>query len=149
VSEEELGQLHSQKRRARLLLVDDEPDLLSTLSEILEDLGYAVVATWEGEGAADIAALYQPTVLITDFRLPGIDGVTTIQQVRKACPSTRSILISAYVSVTTRERAEREHVLRIMEKPVYVSELLKELNSAAAQAEIRDDEAEQVDLLVS
>src|SRR4051812_49408335 len=65
--------------RARLLLVDDEPDLLSTLSEILEHHGYAVVSTLEGADAVEIASVFEPNVLVTDYSLPDIDGVTTIQ----------------------------------------------------------------------
>jgi CheY-like chemotaxis protein len=149
VSGEELGQLNTGNHRARLLLVDDELDLLCTLSEILQELGYAVVATWEGEEAVEIASVYEPAVLITDFRLPGIDGVTTIQKVRKECPNTRTILMSGYVSVTTRQRAEQEHVDRIMQKPVAISELLMELRRAAARAGTRDDAPEPADLPVT
>jgi CheY-like chemotaxis protein len=109
----------------RLLLVDDEPDLLCALGEILEDEGYAVVSTGEGEDAVDIASLYQPNVLITDFRLPGIDGVCTIHKIRECCPSLRSILVSGHISQETRNRAVREHVDRIFEKPISVADLLQ------------------------
>lgn len=112
----------------RLLLVDDELDLLAALSEILQACGYAVVSTWEGEEAVRIASVFRPNVVVTDFRLPGIDGVTTIHRVREERPKTRAILVSAYVSYETRQRALQERVDRILEKPVAVSELLELLH---------------------
>lgn len=109
----------------KLLLVDDELDLLAVLSEILQACGYAVVSTWEGEEAVRIASLFKPNVVVSDFRLPGMDGVMTIHKVREERPKTRAILVSAYVSYETRQRALQEKVDRILEKPVAVSELLE------------------------
>jgi DNA-binding response OmpR family regulator len=114
----------------RLLLVDDEPDLVSTLAEILQDQGYAVVSTLEGEDAVDVAELYHPNIVISDFRLPGIDGVTTIRRVRQESPRMRAILVSGHISAATRERAEEEHVDCIFQKPLSIPELLRALRCA-------------------
>ena len=111
----------------RLLLVDDEPDLLSTLGEILGDHGYAVVSAWDGEDAVEIASVFRPNVLITDFRLPGMDGVTTIHKIREDCPRLKAFLVSGHISNGTRERALEEHVDSIFEKPLSVPELLQAL----------------------
>ena len=115
--------------RTRLLLVDDEPDLLSTLAEILEHQGYTVVSSLDGEEAVNIASLYEPNLVVTDYALPNIDGVTTIQKVREQQPQARAILVSGYISPDTRRRASAEQVDRIMEKPVSVPELLSEIRS--------------------
>lgn len=115
------------QERTRLLLVDDELDLLSALSEILTEQGYAVVSTWEGEEAVEIARLFEPNVLVTDFRLPGIDGVTTIRRIREDCPCVRAILVSGHISTQTRSRAEEEQVDEMFHKPVSIPELLRAL----------------------
>ncbi|MCC2670352.1 MAG: response regulator receiver protein [Armatimonadetes bacterium] len=112
----------------RLLLVDDELDLLSALSEILTEQGYAVVSTWEGESAVEIASVFDPNVLVTDFRLPGIDGVTTIRRIREDCPRVRAILVSGHISSQTRHRAEIEHVAEMFHKPVSIPDLLRALS---------------------
>lgn len=117
------------RQDVRLLLVDDEPDLLGTLGEILEDHGYTVVSTWEGEEAVEIASVYRPNILITDFRLPGIDGVTTIHRVRENCPRLKAFLVSGHLSPTTRARAREEHVDSIFEKPLSVPDLLQALEA--------------------
>ena len=129
--EQDTGTEQSQPARLRLLLVDDELDLLGTLSEILEGQGYTVVSTWAGEDAVDIAELFDPNVLVTDFRLPGIDGVTVVRRIREQSPGTRAILVSGHISRNTRQRAEQEHVDCILEKPVSVPELLRELKVVA------------------
>jgi DNA-binding response OmpR family regulator len=111
----------------RLLLVDDEPDLLSTLAEILQHHGFAVVSSLEGEEAVEIASVFDPNVLVTDYSLPGMDGVTTIQKIREQRPRVRALLVSGYISRDTRRRAMQEQVDAIMEKPVSVAELLTAL----------------------
>jgi len=133
VDKEELLK-HCQDGRTRLLLVDDELDMLSTLSEILQEHGYAVVATWAGEEAVEIAQVFEPNVLISDFRLPGMDGVATIQKIREAQPNIRAILVSGHISGNTRERAKEERVDRILEKPFSVQELLRELRPTDRRA---------------
>lgn len=120
------------QERTKLLLVDDELDLLSALSEILTEQGYAVVSTWEGEEAVEIARLFEPNVLVTDFRLPGIDGVTTIRRIREECPRVRAILVSGHISTQTRNRAEEEHVDVMFHKPVSIPELLRALQARKA-----------------
>ncbi|MGV3723838.1 MAG: response regulator [Actinomycetota bacterium] len=112
----------------RLLLVDDQLELLSALSEILMEHGFAVVSTWEGESAVEIASLFEPNVLVTDFQLPGIDGVTTIGLVRQDCPEVRSILVSGSISLQTRIRARLAHVDELFDKPVSVPSLLQAIN---------------------
>jgi CheY-like chemotaxis protein len=111
----------------RLLLVDDEPDVLSTLGEILQEYGYAVVSTWGGEEAVEIASLYDPNVVVTDFRLPGIDGVTMVRRLRERRPNMRAILVSGHISGQARKRANQEQIQRILEKPLSVPELLREI----------------------
>lgn len=111
-------------------MVDDEQDLLCALTDILQDSGFAVVAAVEGEDAVEIASLYQPDVLITDFSLPGIDGVDTLSQIKERWPSMRALLVSGHISEKTRVRAENEHVDRIMQKPVSIPELLRAVRAA-------------------
>lgn len=102
--------------------------MLCSLSELLENSGYAVVGAADGEEAVAIADFFRPDVLVTDFNLPGMDGVTTIEEVRQRHPTLRAILVSGFVSPVTRQRAERQHVERIFQKPVSIVELLRTLH---------------------
>lgn len=120
----------------RLLLVDDEPDVLSTLGEILQEYGYAVVSTWAGEEAIEIATLFEPNVVVTDFRLPGIDGVTTVHRMREHKPNLRAILVSGHISGSTRKRAVQEQIDGILEKPLSVPELLRRIRQIEAPEKV-------------
>jgi len=111
----------------RLMLVDDEPDVLSTLGEILQEYGYAVVSASAGEDAVDIASLFDPSVVVTDFSLPGIDGVTMVHRLRQRSPNMRAILVSGNISNSTRKRADQEHMDGIFEKPLSVPDLLRRI----------------------
>lgn len=113
--------------RTRLLLVDDEPDALSVLSDILNDQGFTVVCARDGEEAVEIAHGFHPEVMVSDYRLPGIDGVSTIRRVREQVPGVRSVLVSGHISEPVLEEARREQVDLVLEKPLSVPDLLRGL----------------------
>ncbi|HDL98862.1 MAG TPA: response regulator, partial [Desulfobacteraceae bacterium] len=67
----------------RILLVDDEADLLSLWKLRLESNSYQVTTTLSGEEALAKLAMIRPHLVITDLRMPGIDGITLFEAVRK------------------------------------------------------------------
>jgi CheY-like chemotaxis protein len=111
----------------RVLLVDDEPGILETLSQILADEGYIVVSAPEGEAALEIADVFPPDVVVTDLRLPGLDGIATVARIRRHLPKVDAVLISGYLSSTLRLAAVRVGFRAILEKPVNVRQLLAAL----------------------
>lgn len=116
-----------EQDRPRLLLVDDERGLIIVLAEILEEYGFTVVSACEGEDAVKIAVLYEPDVLLTDYELPGIDGVTTARRIREECSDVRVVLMSGNLSRSARHRAEEAAVDSILQKPLLIPELLDRL----------------------
>jgi CheY-like chemotaxis protein len=110
--------------RRRILLVDDEPGILETLSEILIQEGYTVISALEGEDAMDIADVFQPDVIVTDLRLPGLDGISTVQRIRSHLPDVDAVLVSGYLSPTLRLAAVRVGFRAILEKPINIRHLL-------------------------
>lgn len=111
----------------RVLLIDDEPGILETLSQILADEGYVVVSAPEGEDALEIADVFPPDVVVTDLRLPGLDGIATVARIRTHLPQVDAVLISGYLSSTLRVAAVRVGFRAILEKPVNVRQLLAAL----------------------
>jgi DNA-binding response OmpR family regulator len=111
----------------RVLLVDDEPGILETLSQILTDEGYVVVSAPEGEDAVEIAGVFPPDVVVTDLRLPGLDGIAMVERIRRHLPGVDAVLISGYLSSTLRVAAVRVGFRAILEKPVNVRQLLASL----------------------
>lgn len=89
----------------RILIVDDEPDVLKVLSLRLQKTGYEVTGARDGQEALDAAHRVKPDLIILDIYLPKIDGddVTRILKSEEAFKNTPMILISA----TTRSASER------------------------------------------
>ncbi len=80
------------------LIVDDEPAILRLVVLVLQDLGYETLSAPDAETAAGILAFRKPDLIITDVRLPGVDGVELTRRVKDVptLTSTPVLLISAY-----------------------------------------------------
>ncbi len=94
--------------RPRILIVDDDPQIVTLLGEHLTQAGYDVATAhnaWEA-----LAALQQQetSVVITDLRMPGADGIDLLRQVRQISPETEVIILTAYGSLETAVLAMRE-----------------------------------------
>ena len=122
--------------KPRVLLIDDEPGILETLSDILGAEGYVVVSALEGEDAVDIAGLFTPDVVVTDLRLPDLDGIATVERIRKHLPMVDAVLVSAYLSPTLRLAAVRVGFRAVLEKPINVRQLLEILSQPESEAEV-------------
>lgn len=85
---------------ARLVLVDDDNALRLALQDLLEDAGYAVVGE-AGNGVDGLAVIArsQPDVVLLDLRMPGLGGVEVAAELRRCCPRTRVIMLSAYADL--------------------------------------------------
>jgi CheY-like chemotaxis protein len=105
-----------QVARRRLLLVDDEPDLLSSMSRIMEFRGYGVDVAGSGLEAIEMAQQAKPDGVLLDIRMPGIDGVETCRRLRPVCPKAFVIFISGFSDHL--EEARRENPLGVLSKPV-------------------------------
>jgi DNA-binding NtrC family response regulator len=116
----------------RILVVDDEKGSAFLLGENLTELGpeYVVETASSGEEALEKIHAAPFDLVITDFRMPGIDGLQLIQEIRTTHPDTRSILITAYGSPNIKKRADRLGVYRYMTKPFLIEELLDSAREA-------------------
>ena len=105
------------KRPARILIVDDNVALAENIAELLEGDGYATVIAASAEEALPKALAQEFGVVVTDFRLPGMNGVGLIQALRAERLDARAIVISAYGDDGT-VNAVRQVGARFLEKPL-------------------------------
>ncbi len=121
----------------RILVVDDEESVVFLLSEHLARLGkeYKVEIACSGEEALALMAAQPFDLLITDLRMPGVDGLELLEQVRVRYPETRLILMTAYGSDEVEAEARRLEVYRYITKPFEVKELLKVARQALSKIE--------------
>src|SRR5512146_2108211 len=109
--------------RARILLVDDEPNILMTVQEILVQEGYDVDA--EPNGLSALKALQHSTydLVLTDLKMDGMDGLALLEEVRKHSPQTVTVMMTGYGSVDSATEAVRLGAYEYLLKPVAVPEL--------------------------
>ncbi|MBN1269915.1 MAG: sigma-54-dependent Fis family transcriptional regulator [Kiritimatiellae bacterium] len=109
---------------ARILLVDDEPSILSVLSTLLRAEGHEVVPALGGEKAQEVIRAEEFDLMISDIRMSPIDGMEILKLARKERPQMAAIMITAYGSVETAVEAMKQGAFDYVTKPFKVDELL-------------------------
>lgn len=124
---------------ARILVCDDEPQILRALRIVLRDAGFAVTATATGEEALDAAALAAPDAVIVDLVLPGIDGVEVTRRLREWSDAP-IIVLSAIGEEDEKVRALAAGADDYVTKPFGPRELVARLQAALRRAGQHPDE---------
>jgi two-component system response regulator HydG len=124
-------------RRARVLVVDDQMSMAETLADGLADRGYDATPCASSRDAADILERERVDVLVTDLRMPHLDGLALLALSRKAEPSRPVIVMTAYSAVDTAIESIRQGAYHYMTKPFKVDELVLFLEKALSEAKLR------------
>ena len=118
-----------------MLLVDDEPGIRTSLSAVLEDEGYSVVAVADGEaGLAQLETESFDCVLL-DVWLPGMDGMEVLNRIQERLGDERPavVMISGHGNIETALRATRMGAFDFIEKPLTIDKVLLVVKNAIAQ----------------
>ncbi len=116
--------------RYRLLLVDDDVDLLRLLSIRLNAAGYQVTVAQSGEQALALLPVVRPHLLLSDMRMEGMDGLALFEAVRKNYSALPVIIMTAHGSIPDAVEATRRGVYGFLAKPLQKEELLAEISRA-------------------
>ncbi|ADJ29151.1 putative two component, sigma54 specific, transcriptional regulator, Fis family [Nitrosococcus watsonii C-113] len=114
----------------RVLLVDDDRDLLSLLSMRLENGGYEPVKAGSGEEALAQVELARPHAVITDLRMGGMDGMALADCIHRKNPALPVIILTAHGSIPDAVQATKNGVFAFLTKPYNSRELLSQLEKA-------------------
>ncbi|MFN3823891.1 MAG: sigma-54-dependent transcriptional regulator [Pseudorhodobacter sp.] len=107
----------------RVLLVDDEPDLRASTAQALDLAGFAVQDFAGGDRVPDLVSFGFPGIVLTDIRMPGIDGLTLMNRIHEIDREIPVILITGHGDVQLAVRAMREGAHDFVEKPFAASQL--------------------------
>lgn len=102
----------------KVLVVDDNRHMVKTLCDILEVKGYEALPAYSGEEAVAKAMEDGPDCVLMDLRMPGIDGVKTLEMIREVDPTLPVLLISAFATEEQVEEAQRHGVSAVLSKPL-------------------------------
>ena len=115
----------------RVLLVDDEPDLRASTAQALDLAGFAVQELAQADRALDLAGFGFPGVVVTDIRMPGMDGLTLMNRIHEIDRDIPVILITGHGDVQLAVRAMREGAYDFLEKPFSAPQLAEIVARAA------------------
>ncbi|MDA1314088.1 MAG: sigma-54 dependent transcriptional regulator [Acidobacteria bacterium] len=119
-------------KRSRILVVDDEPGIRESLTDIFEDEGYEAEAVATGEEC--LALLDEKTfhVVLLDIWLPTIDGIETLERIQKIDPNRRPVVvvISGHGTIETAVRATKLGALDFLEKPLSLDKVTLSVKNA-------------------
>jgi len=108
----------SDTASARLLVVDDEEGVRTFLADALSDAGYAVAQAPDGEAALALLGKTAFHVVLTDLRMPGVDGLALLQTIRRESPDTEVIVLTAHGSIENAVEAMKQGAFDYLQKPI-------------------------------
>ncbi len=114
----------------RVLIVDDEVDFCSNLSDLLSEFGYSTDIAYRGPEAIELAKLNKPRLALLDFMLPSMNGVELFRHLRQIDNGIEAFLVTGFASNETARAANEAGMREIVEKPVDVPVLLSLIGQA-------------------
>jgi DNA-binding NtrC family response regulator len=108
----------------RILVVDDEADMRLSVSEALRDEGHEVEVAADGEAALARLAAQPFDLVVSDVRLPRVDGLSLLRRVRRDCPATEVLLMTAYGSIGDAVAAMKNRAIDYLPKPFNLETLV-------------------------
>lgn len=118
-------------RARRVIVVDDEVRIASTLVEILKGEGFEAVFASNGEAALELAREFQPDVVLSDVIIPGLNGIEVGVRMSELFPKCRVILFSGQAATLDllRDARARGYEFEILAKPIKPAALLAIIRS--------------------
>jgi DNA-binding NtrC family response regulator len=123
-----LEEPNASQRRGRVLIVDDEDVIASTLQEFLSGENFEVATAADACQALELAQAFEPEIALCDVQLPGLDGLELLEKLLKIRPDTLVLMITAYATVENAVAAFHRGAHDYLMKPVIFEELLTKLD---------------------
>ena len=123
----------------RILIVDDEPNICATLQGLLEDLGHRARSCSSGEAALELLSQEYFDLVFLDVRLPGMDGLATLEQIAERKLEVAVIMISAHAEVELAIRATRLGAFNFLEKPLHPQKITLEVTNFAERQRLEQE----------
>lgn len=101
-----------------ILLVDDEEGIRKVLSISLEDIGYEVYTAENGEAALDIFREVNPPIVLTDIKMPGMDGIELLRRLKQESPDTEVIMITGHGDINLAIKSLKFEATDFVTKPI-------------------------------
>ena len=125
--------------QSKILIVDDDPDLIKLLTFRLQGAGYRVESADSAERALAKLSISIPHLVITDLRMGGMDGMALFQNIRKTHPALPVIILTAHGTIPDAVAATQRGVFGYLTKPFDSKELLSQVEKALSVSGISEE----------
>ncbi len=130
-----------------LLLVDDEPAILSALRRLLRPEGYTLHLAESGRAGLELLEREKVDLVISDMRMPEMDGAQFLEQVRLRWPEITRLLLTGYADISsTIDAINRGEIYRYISKPWVDSDLMLIIRGALESARLRNENQRLLEL---
>ena len=102
----------------KILVIDDEKPTLSMFRLFLDAYGYKVYTAENGADGLEIFQKEKPAIVLTDIKMPGVDGLGVLRQIKKIAPETAVIVITGHGDTDLAEQAVALHAVDFINKPI-------------------------------
>jgi len=109
-----------KEKKWSILLVDDEEDIRDVLSLSIADMGFAVYAAENGEQAIGIFRQIDPPIVMTDIKMPGMDGIELLQKLKRENPDTEVVMITGHGDMDLAIKSLKFEATDFITKPINV-----------------------------
>jgi len=114
----------------KLLLIDDEPDILRVLSMSLRADGYEVFTAENGAAGLETFEKENPDIVITDIKMPGMDGIELLEMIKNEDPDVEVIMITGHGDMNLAIQSFRDDAVDFITKPINVTALQTAIHRA-------------------
>jgi DNA-binding NtrC family response regulator len=115
---------------AKILLVDDEVVFTTNMSKLLTNRGYKVTAANSGDAAIQALEKENFDVVVLDLKMPGMDGLTTLKEIKKLGLFTETLILTGHGSIDTALEAIKLGAYDYLTKPCEIDDLLGKIEGA-------------------
>jgi YesN/AraC family two-component response regulator len=126
-----MNQSSGAKPASRIMIVEDEPLLRDTLEQLLQFSGFSVVTAGNGKEALDKLAQNPVDLVLSDIKMPVMDGVELLKNIRILHAGLKVIFFSAFADISHAE-ALQMGALDLLSKPVRIESLIEKIHASLA-----------------
>ena len=128
----------SDNKKIEILLVDDEADIREVLEIALKDLGYVVRVAANGEKALHLFQTHNPSLVLTDIKMPSMDGIELLKSIKRENPECEVIMITGHGDMNLAIKSLKHEATDFITKPINVDALEISLKRAYERILIRE-----------
>ena len=117
-------------KKMKMMLVDDEERFLSTTKKLLEKKGYDVVTATSGAEALEKIRGENIHVVILDVKMPGMDGITTLKEIKRQFPLIEVIMLTGHATIESAVEGLKSGAIDYLTKPADINEIIEKAEQA-------------------